>query len=309
MFRFLGVRFLEGLVAVFLASIVVFVLARSTGNPAVLMLPLTATRAEVEAMSRRLGTDRPLAEQYARFVARAAVGDFGHSIRYRLPVLELVGQRLPASFTLAGLAMVAAGVLAAGLGLASALSRSRLTDGLLRAIGILGISVPSFWLSIVLIWVFGVHFKVLPTSGSGGLRYMILPATALSLYVMGGMARLLRSNLSEVLQSPYIRAAHARGLSTRTIIVRHVMRNALAPVLAFAGVQFPLLISSAVVVETVFAWPGLGRLAFEAVVARDFPVIQGVTLVGSALVVCTSLVADMLHAMADPRVTARLLRG
>ena len=302
MLRYLAGRTIQGIVTLLLVSLIVFGLSRSTGDPAQLMVPFTAGEEEVAAMRERLGTDRPVVEQYFIFLGDIARGDFGESIRLRIPVTKLIWDRLPASLALAILALGFALPISLILGTIAATHRGTFVDLVSRLTGLIGLSLPSFWIGIMLIEIFAVRLGLLPTSGSGGFDHMILPALTLSLFVMGGLMRLFRSGLIEALGSQYVLEAHARGLSRRRVVLKHALRNALIPVVSLVGVYFPLLVSSAVVVETVFAWPGVGRLAFQAIISRDFPVIQGVTMLGSVVVVVTSLIVDTAYAVIDPRI-------
>jgi peptide/nickel transport system permease protein len=309
MTRFIAGRIAQGLITMILVSVIVFLMAHATGNPAELMLPPTATAHDVAVESRLLGTSQPLVVQYLTFVGHAVHGDLGDSIRYQVPVSELLAPRVAASLLLGLCAMVFAAAVGGALGTARAFSESRLLSRALGGLSLIGVSIPSFWLGIVLVQLFGLDLRWLPVAGMQGPASVVLPACTLGLFVAGGMSRLLRSTLDESLGSLYVTAARARGVRDRAIVFRHVLRNAVGPVLAFAGVNLPLLVSSAVVVESVFAWPGLGSLAYNAVIARDFPVIQGVTLVGSGLVVTISLVVDVLQAVVDPRIRRGMDRG
>ncbi|MPZ24870.1 MAG: ABC transporter permease subunit [Micromonosporaceae bacterium] len=300
--RYVVARLLQGCLTLLLVSFVVFVLTRSSGNPAVLNLPATASNADIERMTRQLGLDRPLVEQYGLYLAGLARGDFGESIRYQVPVDELLAARLPASLELAGIAALVAVVVACLLGMLVPLTGRRSVGAAVNAVSLAGISLPAFWVGLLAIDLFALRWEMLPVSGSGTPAHLVLPVLTLTLFIAGGMTRLLAAGVSEVTAGPYVRAAHARGLSTRRVVFGHVLRNASLPVVGYLGAYLPLLISSAVVVETVFVWPGLGSLAYDAVVARDFPVIQGVTLVGSAIVVLVNLGADLAIAWLDPRI-------
>jgi peptide/nickel transport system permease protein len=300
--RYVLARLAQGVLTLLLVSLVVFVLTRSTGNPAVLNLPATASNEDVARMTRQLGLDRPLVEQYLLYLGDLARGDLGVSIRYQVPVSELLGARLPASLELAGTAALVAVVVACGLGMLVPLTGRRGVGAAVNAVSLAGISLPAFWVGLMAIDVFALRLGVLPVSGTGSLGHLVLPVLTLTLFIAGGMTRLLASGVAEVTASSYVRAATARGLATPRIVFGHVLRNASLPVVGYLGAYLPLLISSAVVVETVFAWPGLGSLAYDAVVSRDFPVIQGVTLLGSAIVVLVNLAADLTIAWLDPRI-------
>ncbi|MBI2867167.1 MAG: ABC transporter permease [Chloroflexi bacterium] len=295
-------RFLQALVTIFAVSIIVFGLARSTGDPAYLMLPPTATNEEIEQMRHILGTDRPIPVQYWTFAKRAVQGDLGDSIRLRQPVTKLLRQRLPNSMRLAGLSMSVALTLAFVFGVTAAIWRNSPVDVGARLLGIIGQSLPSFWVAIVFIEIFSVRLGLLPSSGIGGFNHYILPAAVIGWFATAGMMRLLRAQLIEVLGSEYIKTARAKGLAPPVVIVRHAIRNAVIPVITFAGIYFALLLTGSVVVETVFAWPGVGRLAYEAILFRDFPLIQGVNLLAGAIVVSINLLVDILYGVVDPRI-------
>lgn len=305
MMRFLTGRLLQAAITLFAVLVIVFTLARSTGDPAYLMLPPTATNAEIAVMRRELGTDRALPVQFGTYISRAATGDLGRSIRLRQPVAKLLLQRLAKSVQLAAVAMSVAVVVALVLGTAAAVWRNSPLDVGVRLLGIMGQSAPSFWLGIILVQVFSVRFGLLPASGAGGLQYFILPAAVMGWSVVAGMMRLLRSQLLEVLESEYVRTARAKGLRRPVILWKHALRNAVIPVLAFGSLYFSLLLSGSVVIETVFAWPGMGQLAYEAVLFRDFPLIQGVTLLAGALIVVISFLVDVFYGVIDPRITMR----
>ncbi len=302
---FLLGRLLQSAITLFAVLVIVFALARSTGDPAYLMLPPTASNAEIEQMRHELGTDRSLIIQFGTYVRRAATGDLGNSIRLREPVAKLLSKRFVKSVELAAVAMAVAVVAALVLGTAAAVWRNTPIDLFVRLLGILGQSAPNFWLGIVLVELFAVNFGLLPASGSAGFKSFILPATVMGWGVVAGMMRLLRSQLLEVLESEYIRTARAKGLRGFPILWKHALRNAIIPVLAFGSLYFSLLLAGSVVIETVFAWPGMGQLAYQAVVYRDFALIQGVTLLAGALIVVTTFLVDLLYGVIDPRISVK----
>jgi peptide/nickel transport system permease protein len=290
------------MLSILLVTLVVFLLTHATGNAAAMNVSATAGQSEVDAMAERLGLDRPLPEQFATYVGQLLRGDLGESIRFRTGVWDLIASRIAASLQLAGMAAVMAILFAGVLGLLVPLSGSRRLRSFVNAFSVAGISLPAFWVGLVSVQLLALRWNLFPVAGSGGVNHMVLPAFAMSLFLAGGMARLFVAGIDDVLASPYILAANARGMTRTHIVFKHVVRNASLPVVAYFGTYLPLLISSAVVVETVFSWPGLGRLAYEAVVARDFPVIQGVTLIGAVIVVVTNILTDLLSAVLDPRI-------
>jgi peptide/nickel transport system permease protein len=302
MLGFLGTRLLQSVVTLLLFSVVIFGLARATGDPLTLVLPMVATEEDFANARRYLGLDRPLWAQYLTFVGRAAVGDFGTSIRARRPVNELLRERLPNSLALASFAMVLSLLVAFPLGVAAAVRRGTAVDTVARVVAVLGQSLPTFWVGILLIEFVAGRLQWLPAGGTGGVAHFILPGFTLGWFVIAGMMRLLRASMLEVLDQEYVTTARAKGAAEPSVIWRHALKNALIPVVTFAGVYFAILVTTAIVVETVFAWPGLGRLAYEGISARDFPVIQAVVLVTAVIVVGVNLVVDLLYAWIDPRI-------
>jgi peptide/nickel transport system permease protein len=302
MLGFLATRLLQSLVTLLFLSAVIFGLARATGDPLALVLPMVATEEDFANARRRLGLDRPLPVQYLTFVTQAAVGDFGTSIRSRRPVNALLRERLPNSLALAAFAMAVSVLVALPLGVVAAVRRGTSVDTAARVVAVLGQSLPTFWVGIILIEVVAGRLQWLPAGGTGSLAHFVLPGLTLGWFVIAGMMRLLRSSMLEVLDAEYVKTARAKGAGEAAVIWRHALKNALIPVVTFAGVYFAILVTTAIVVETVFAWPGLGRLAYEGIAGRDFPVIQAVVLVTAVIVVSVNLVVDVLYAWIDPRI-------
>ncbi len=302
MLRFVLARLSQSAITLLLFSVVIFGLARATGDPLTLVLPMVATEEDFANARRYLGLDRPLYAQYLTFVGRAATGDFGTSIRSRRPVVELLRERLPNSLALAAFSMAVSLLVAFPLGVLAAVRRGTALDSGAKVLATLGQSLPTFWVGIVLIEVVAGRLQWLPAGGSGSLAHYILPGFTLGWFVVAGLMRLLRSAMLEVLDAEYVTTARAKGASEVSVVWRHALRNALIPVVTFAGVYFAILVTSAIVVETVFAWPGMGRLAYEAITGRDFPVIQAVVLVTAAIVVTVNFAVDLLYAVIDPRI-------
>lgn len=300
--RYVLGRLFQSLVALAILSVVIFVLARATGDPLHLILPMMATDEDYANARRYLGLDKPPLVQYWRFVSQAATGDFGQSLRSRRPVLDLLKERLPNSLKLATFSMAVSLLLAVPLGVVAATKRGTRVDGGARVVAVLGQSLPTFWVGIVLIEVVGGRLQWLPAGGTGDLAHYVLPGFTLGWFVVAGMMRLLRSSMLDVLDSEYVKQARAKGVAERGVIWHHALRNALIPVVTFAGIYFAILVTTAIVVESVFAWPGVGRLAYEAIMGRDFPVIQAVVLVTAAIVVAVNLGVDLLYAAIDPRI-------
>ena len=300
--RFIARRVVQSLGVLVVLALVVFALARVTGNPADLLLPEDATRDDREHLLKALGLDRPLHEQLVKFVAGALHGDLGTSIRYRRPAVELFLERLPNTLTLVPLALISAVVIAIPLGLLAAVYRGTIVDRLSGAIAVLGIATPSFWLGIILIYVFSIQLGWLPSARMGGPAHYVLPTITLAAFLVAGMMRLVRSSVLEILDTEYVKLARIKGLSQTVVIWKHCLRNALIPVVTLFGVFFALLVTGAIVTETVFAWPGVGRLTYEAVIFRDYPLLQAVILMKAIIVLSVNLGVDILYAYLDPRV-------
>jgi ABC-type dipeptide/oligopeptide/nickel transport system permease component len=283
-------------------SVVVFVLARATGDPLQMILPMNATEEDYANARAYLGLDRPYVEQYFSFVGRAVIGDFGNSLRARRPVIELIRDRLPNSLKLAGFAMTVSIAMAFPLGVMAAVKKDTGIDRAAQIISVLGQSLPTFWLAIVLVEFVAGRWQWLPAGGIEGFSSYVLPGFTLGWFVVAGMMRLLRSGMLEVLDSEYVKLARVKGVIEPRVVWVHALKNALIPVVTFAGIYFSILVTTAIVVETVFAWPGLGRLAYEGITARDFPVIQAVVLVTAAIVTVVNLGVDCLYALIDPRI-------
>ena len=302
MLRFVVTRLLQSLVALAILSVVVFILARATGDPLHMILPMSATQEDYANARAYLGLDRPYVEQYFSFVGKAIRGDFGTSLRARRPVSELIGERLPNSVRLAVFAMTVSLAMAFPLGVLAAVKKGSGIDKVAQVVAVLGQSLPTFWVAIVLVEVVAGRLQWLPAGGIDGFTSYILPGFTLGWFVVAGMMRLLRSGMLEVLDSEYVKLARVKGVVERRVVWLHALKNALIPVVTFAGIYFAVLVTTAIVVETVFAWPGLGRLAYEGITSRDFPVIQAVVLTTAAIVAGVNLCVDCLYAIIDPRI-------
>jgi peptide/nickel transport system permease protein len=302
MIRFVCFRLLQSLIALAILSVVVFVLARATGDPLHMILPMSATEEDYANARQYLGLDRPYVEQYLTFVGRAATGDFGNSIRARRPVSEILRERLPNSLRLALFAMTVSLAMAFPLGVLATVKKGTGLDRAAQVISVLGQSLPSFWVAIILVEFVAGRWQWLPAGGNEGFTSYILPGFTLGWFVVAGLMRLLRSGMLEVLDSEYVKLARLKGVAESRVVWMHALKNALIPVVTFAGIYFSILVTTAIVVETVFAWPGLGRLAYEGISSRDFPVIQAVVLTTAAIVTVVNLAVDLLYAVIDPRI-------
>jgi peptide/nickel transport system permease protein len=266
------------------------------------MLPPYASPEDRAEISHQLGLDRPLPQQYLTFLGNAVQGDFGKSIRSKKPVMDLYLDRLPNTLALALGATIFMIIGAFPLGILSALKRGTYMDWIARLLATLGIAMPMFWLGLVLIQLFAVHAGWLPAGGKGGFSTYILPSITLGFVFVAGISRLLRSSMLEVLDSEYIKMLRVKGLPEWKIIGQHALRNAVIAPLTFLGQYIAIIIGGAVVVEVVFGWPGIGRLAYEAIIFRDFPIIQAVILINGAILIGANLIVDILYAYIDPRI-------
>jgi len=283
-------------------SLVVFALVHLSGDPVLLMVSSDAPPDVVAATRHALGFDRPLREQFADYVARAARGDLGVSLRSSLPVATLIRQRLPATVELTLAALLIAVVVAIPAGIVSAVKRGSALDRLAMVGAVAGQAVPIFWLALLLIAFFGVYLRWLPVFGRGSLAHLVLPAVSLSTVILGRLARLVRSSMLEVLGQDYVRTARAKGVGEVRVLAGHALKNAAIPIVTLLGLQFAQLLGGAVVTETIFAWPGIGRLVVEAIFNRDFPIVQGVVLVVSLAFVVVNLLVDVAYVIIDPRI-------
>jgi len=300
--RYLVGRALQSIVSMVVVSMVVFSLVRLSGDPIQIMAPAEASQADIAAMRAYLGLDRPWPVQYARFVTRALQGDFGQSVRFRRPALDLVLERYGATLELGGLAVVIVMVVALPVGVYAAVRRGRKLDYAARAFAALGQAVPPFWLGLLLVLVFGVMLRWLPTSGRGTPLHIILPGLTLGWFAVAGLMRLTRSAMLDVLGTEYVKLARIKGLPERQVIWKHAFKNAALPVVTFAALLFVALLNGSIIVETVFGWPGLGLLVIEAVDSRDYPIVQAVVLCLSAMYIGVNLLVDVLYASLNPKI-------
>jgi len=300
--RFIIRRLGYAALSLILLSFTIFFFVRVTGDPTVLLLEPGASRADMEALRQQLGLDRPVLVQYWTFLSQIVRGDFGQSFYYRTPVLELYFSRLPSSLALAVVAMAFSLVIGIPSGILAAVRLNGWWDSAGKVFALLGLSVPSFLVGLLLILFFSVYLGWLPSSGSGTVWHVLMPAFALGWYFAAAHMRLTRSSMLEVLGSEYVKLARLKGLPEALVIGKHAFKNALIPVLTLAGINLVLMVNVAVIVETVFAWPGVGRLLFEGISFRDFPVVQATVLIGGAMIVVVNLLVDLLYAVIDPRI-------
>lgn len=295
-------RLVRAVVVVAGVSFISFAVLFLSGDPTDTMVGEDWTVEEVGNLRRDMGLDKPWFAQYGLYVSQAVRGDFGESLRYRQPAFELIMERLPATLELAFTALVLSIVLAFPVGVVSATRRGSPYDhgGMLFAL--LGQSVPVFWLGLMLILVFGVHLRWLPISGRSGWEHLLLPAAALATYSIARNARVVRSAMLETLRHEYVKTARAKGLPEWVVINLHALRNSLIPVITIIGLEFGHLLGGAVIVETIFAWPGVGRLMIQAVYAKDFPLVQASVTIAALMFVSLNLIVDLMYSVLDPRV-------
>jgi len=302
---FLTARALRALVAIWLVSTVVFVVMRLSGDPVPLLLPADAPRSEYERVARELGTDRPLPVQYAVFLGHVVQGDFGRSIHFREPAMRVAVGYLPATVELGLTAFVVAVLIAVPVGVMSAVRRNTLVDHAAMAVALVGQSAPTFFLGILFILLLSLKAGLLPTSGRGDWTNLVLPALTLGAFSMASIARLTRSALLEVLRQDYVRTARAKGLREWRVVAKHALRNAAIPVLTITGLQLGTLLGASVVTETVFAWPGLGRLAIHSIYNRDYPIVQCVVFLSALVFIVINFAIEIAYGFLDPRIRPR----
>jgi peptide/nickel transport system permease protein len=296
-------RTLQSLLAIWVMSLVVFGLARISGNPLDVLLPLEAGPEDYERVSKHWGLDQPLYTQYLIFLSKGVRGDFGNSWKWQgHTAMGLVWERLPATLQLAGFALVISIVIALPIGVMAAVMKDTRWDSLAKIIALLGQSLPGFWLGIVLMWIFAVHLGWFPTSGRGGIEYMILPAISLGWFQVAAIMRLVRSSMLDVLDSEFVKLTRIKGLAEWKVIWKHCLRNAAIAPLTYFAIIAGVLLTGSVVIESVFSWPGTGLLVVDAVRARDFQVVQAVVIVFAGIFILTNLLVDILYAYLDPRI-------
>jgi len=295
----------QSVLVVFLSLSAVFVMVRLSGDPVLLFMPMDIQAKDVNDFRQRLGFNDPLSVQYARFIGGALRADFGESLRYRRDAVGLVLERLPATLLLAGTAMLLTVMLAVPLGVLTAVHRDRLVDHAGTVLTVLGQAVPGFWLGLMLIYVFAVRLRVLPTGGTGTLAHLVMPSIVLAAFFAARIARLTRSSVLEILGEDYVLTARAKGLGELRVVGKHTLRNSAIPIVTLAGLELGQLLGGAVITETIFAWPGLGRLTVQALLNRDFPVVLAAVSLTSVLYTLINLGVDLLYAWLDPRVRLR----
>ncbi|KKB80860.1 ABC transporter permease [Devosia soli] len=322
MWTFIVRRLLQSAIVIIGVTLITFTALQMSGDPTYLYVSERATEAEIQRTREALGFDKSLPEQYINFLGNLARGDFGNSLSYKRPAIEAVMEALPATLELTLFAMFLAIVVAIPLGVLASLNRGSAVDGSIMTMGMLGQSIPSFWLGIMMIMFFGLQLRILPISGHvpfimpliqgdfvraftnlpQTLYYLIMPGFAVAFYSISRNARLVRSSMLEVLGQDFVRTARSKGISERAVVIRHALRNAWLPVVTMIGLEFGFLIGGVVVVEMVFSWPGIGRLVFNAINQRDIPVVQAAVVTLALVFIALNLIVDLVYARIDPRV-------
>jgi peptide/nickel transport system permease protein len=299
--RFVIQRLIQGIVIVVVVSLIVFTFVHVSGDPAALLVPEQATPEDVANYRKALGLDRPIYEQYLQFMGNFWLSDTVKSFRFQQPLLPLVLQHLRFTLMLAGLTIASSALVAVPLGIVAALRRGSVMDVGIRVVAVMGQSMPSFWVAMLLMLILAVHLRLFPVSGLG-VKNVVLPTITLAFFQMAVLLRLVRSEMLEVMSQDYIRTARAKGVPERWVTIRHALKNAAIPVITVMGLQFGALVQGAIVVEPIFAWPGLGWLLVESIAARDFPVVVAGAIVAAIFVTAVNLVVDILYGWLDPRI-------
>ena len=300
--KYIVSRVIQSFICIIGVSIIVFSLTRITGDPVALMVPPEATQEDIEDMRKILGLDKPIYVQYGRFVADAIKGDFGQSIRWSIPCWDLFKERFPNTLQLGLASMIIAVFLGIPVGIVSAVKVGKWFDKFGKILALLGQALPVFWLGIILMLVFAVWLRLLPTSGMGGFANLIMPSFTLGWFFTAALARLTRSAMLDVLDMEYIKMARVLGISENKVVWKQALKNAFIPILTLGALNFIILLNGTVITETVFNWPGVGRLVVDAIFQRDFPVVQMCLLISSSLFIFTNLFVDVLYAYVDPRI-------
>lgn len=300
--QFIIRRACYSVITLLILSLTIFSIVRLTGDPALLMTEPGAQEADLARVRAHWGLDLPWPVQYVQFLWNILQGDLGSSFNYRMPVAELYFERLPNSLQLALAATLISVAIGIPAGLISAVRVNSLWDNLGKGVALLGLAVPGFWLGLVMILVFSVWLELLPTSGKGDWTNLVMPSIALGWYFAASLLRLTRSSMLEVMRSEYIKLARLKGLPGYVVIAKHGFKNALIPVLSLAGINLVVMVNTAVIIEVIFAWPGIGRLLFEGIFQRDFPLVQGVVVLAGCMIILVNLIIDILYAYVDPRI-------
>jgi ABC-type dipeptide/oligopeptide/nickel transport system permease component len=302
MLRYIYRRLLLAIPSILGVIIIVFFLSRIIGSPVYVLMQAESSKADIQAIEKSLGLDKPLSEQFLRYLGRVMRGDFGTSYWSDRPAMEIVLERFPATLQLAWISLVFAIIVGILLGMIVALKRDTFMDIFISIFSLFGISMPSFWLGLMLILVFGVTLNILPISGNNSFLHLIMPAFTLGFGMVAIIVRLIRNDLLDVINKQYITTAYAKGLSKKKVILKHALKNALIPTVTMIGLQFGSLLGGSVVVETVFAWPGLGRLMIQSIYKRDFPIIEASVFLYAIFFIVVNIIVDIIYSFLDPRI-------
>ena len=302
MTRFIIIRLLQTIVALFGIIVIVFFMVRISGNPILFMISPLSTESEILILQQQIGLDKSYWEQFWIYISNLAQGDLGESFIKRIPVSEMIATALPNTLKLGIPAYLIGNFLGVALGVLAATRRDTIFDNGVKFLAILGQALPGFWVAIMAVLVFSVHWQILPAAGMGGIDHYVLPVVTMLFFMLPGMMRLVRSTMLEVLDSEYVKLARIKGLPERVVIWKHALRNAIISPLTIAGIMLAALIGGAVITENIFNWPGMGRLAVEATIGRDFPVVQAVTIIIAVMVLGAMILVDIAYAYVDPRI-------
>ena len=299
---YIATRLGYSLISLFLLSVTIFLVIRTTGDPAMMLVGPGGRPEDMQRVRVEWGLDRSWPEQYLSFIGNVLHGDLGVSFQYRMSVRDLYFERLPNSLQLAAAGFLVSLLIGIPLGIITAVKVDTFWDTASKVVAMLGLSIPGFFVGLVMIIFFAVGLRWLPAAGVGTWQHLVMPALALGWYFAASMLRLTRSSMLEVLDSEYVKLARLKGVPEKFVIVKHAFKNALIPVLTLAGINFVIMINVAVIIETIFAWPGIGRLLYEGISLRDFPVVQGVVVMAGVMTLGVNLLVDMLYALIDPRI-------
>ncbi len=302
MTRFVIIRLIQSIITIFGILILVFVLVRASGDPTLLMISSVSTPEDQARIRANLGLDKPIPEQFWLYLKNLAHGDLGESLHKKTPVTEMIAQRLPVSLKLGFSSFAISMFISVVLGILGAVKRDSIWDNGVKFLAVLGQALPGFWIAIMAIYVFAVHWQIFPAYGSGTLAHYIMPVGTMIFILLPGMMRLVRSTMLDVLDSEYIKLARIKGLPERIVIWKHALRNALISPLTAAGMMLATMVTGAIITETVFVFPGIGRLLVDAVIGRDFPIVQAIVLLVSFTVLFVTLLVDILYAYVDPQI-------
>ena len=302
MIRYILKRIFQAIICLVGVTIIIFLLTHLSGAPVLLMVSPEATQEDIELMRKTLGLDKPLYEQYGIFISKAIRGDFGKSLRWDRSNIELFFERFPNTLLLATSAIVFAVLAGIPIGIISAVKLGKWFDHIGKVFAFLGQAMPVFWLGVMLILLFAIRLQVLPTSGMGSWKNLVMPTFTLGWYVTASLTRISRSSMLDVLDSEYIKMARTLGVPEVVIIAKHALKNAFIPILTLGAVNFIIMLNGTVVTETVFNWPGIGRLVVDAIRTRDFPLVQTCVLIASSMYIFANLFVDILYAYLDPRI-------